>query len=393
MDPTTTVVLMTLNLAVTGTLVALVARRSAEQRPLMQCAASTGLFALAYIVRLALGIGSAAPVVVLADALMVFAAALFLRGQRQYMGRPVPALRRLLLLCVLFGLAHAALTALAGQAVRHLSLNTALGALYVAMAFSAFQGQRRLPPAERPAQRLMLLTAGLLGLATLARAGDASWRGVEPLFSGPTAQGYYALSSICILLMGPSVLWWMFTRLNEQLRQLATHDPLTGALNRNGLAQALRRHFTVREPLPLAWLMLDLDHFKRVNDTLGHRAGDQLLQAVARALLDHVRAGDFVARLGGEEFLVGVIDPPGGRAEPQAERLREAVAALHFAPGKGERWPCTVSIGVSQTFQSEPDWEAALRQADAALYAAKTGGRDRVVAAGWSLQAQPSSCF
>jgi diguanylate cyclase (GGDEF)-like protein len=393
MDPTTVVVLMMLNLAVSGALVALVASRSREQRPLLQCAASTGLFAVAYAVRLALGIGTAQPVAVLADAVMVFAAALYLRGQRHYMGIAPPALPRVLALCALFGLAHALLTALAGQAARHVSLNTALGTLYLCMAFSAWQGQRTLTPAERPAQGLMLVTASALGLATLLRAADAAWRGVDPLFSGPTAQAYYGLSSICILLMGPAVLWWMFTRLNEQLRQLATHDPLTGALNRNGLAQALRRHFTAREPMPLAWLMLDLDHFKRVNDTLGHRAGDRLLQAVARALLEHVRVGDFVARLGGEEFLVGVIDPPGGRAEPLAERLRAAVAALHVAPAGGERWPCTVSIGVSQVFTREVDWEAALRRADASLYAAKTGGRNRVVAGTSQLEPQPSNCF
>lgn len=381
MDPTTTVILMTLNLAVTGGLVALVARRSAGQRPLLQCAASTGLFAVAYIVRLALGMDTGRPEVLLADALMFFAAALFLRGQRQYMGRPMPPMRQVVLACALFGLAHATLAVLAGQTARHISLNAALGGLYLSMAFSAWQGRRELTLAERPAQRLMLLTAGLLGTATLARVVVAAGHGVEPLFNGPAAQAYYALSSICILLMGPSVLWWMFTRLNEQLRQLATHDPLTGVLNRNGLVQALQQHFRAREPAPLAWLMLDLDHFKRVNDTLGHRGGDRLLQAVARALMDHVRSGDFVARLGGEEFLVGVVDPPAGSAEQLAERLRAAVAALPFADAAGGRWPCSVSIGVSPAFLREAEWEPALRQADTALYAAKAGGRNRVALA------------
>jgi hypothetical protein len=164
MDPNTVIVPMMLNLAVTGALVALVARRSLEQRPLLQCAASTGLFAVAYAVRLALGIGTAQPVAVVVDAVMVFAAALYLRGQRQYVGRPPPALARVLLLCALFGVGHAVLTALAGQSARHVSLNTALGTLYACMAFTAWQGQRSLTPAERPAQRLMLATAGVLGL-------------------------------------------------------------------------------------------------------------------------------------------------------------------------------------------------------------------------------------
>lgn len=110
-------------------------------------------------------------------------------------------------------------------------------------------------------------------------------------------------------------------------------------------------------------------------------------------LQKHLRVGEFLARLGGEEFLVGVIDPPGGRAEPLAERLRAAVAALDVAPSGGERWPCTVSIGVSQVFAHEAEREAALRRADASLHAAKTGGRNRVVAGTSKLEAQPSSCF
>jgi diguanylate cyclase (GGDEF)-like protein len=379
MDPTTAVVLMTLNLAVTGALVALVARHNPRQRPLLQCAASTGLFSLAFGLRLSLGLGGGNPWALLADAVMVFAAALFLRGQRQFMQRPVWRLRRVLAAALAFAAVHVVATAWGGQQVRHVLLNGALAALYLAMAHAAWRGQQGLAAFERPAQRLMMGTALVLGIATALRAGDALLRGVEPLFTGPTAQLYYALSSICILLMGPSVLWWMFTRLTDELHRLATHDPLTGALNRNGLVQAMRRHFALRQVPPLVWLMLDLDHFKRVNDTLGHGSGDQLLKAVARTLLQHVRAEDVVARLGGEEFLVGVVGPGPGLAEALAERLRAAVAALPFSGPDGKPWPCSVSIGVSPPFLHAADWETALRIADDALYAAKAAGRDRVV--------------
>lgn len=382
MDPTTAVVLMTLNLAVTGALVALVARHNPSQRPLLQCAASTGLFALAFVLRLSLGLGGASPWALLADTVMIFAAALFLRGQRQFMHRPVWPLGRVLAAALAFGAVHVLATLLAGQQLRHVLLNGALATLYLAMALQAWHGQRELAAFERPAQRLMAGTAIVLGGATALRAADALLRGVEPLFSGPTAQLYYALSSICILLMGPSVLWWMFTRLTDELHRLATHDPLTGALNRNGLVQALRRHFGLRQVPPLVWLMLDLDHFKRVNDTLGHRSGDKLLQAVAQALMQHVRAEDLVARLGGEEFLVGVVGPGPGLAEALAERLRAAVAELPFAGftgPDGKPWRCSVSIGVSPPFVQASEWETALRIADDALYAAKAAGRDRVV--------------
>ena len=379
MDPTTTVVLMTLNLAVTGALVALVARQQPSQRPLLQCAASTGLFALAFGVRLSLGLDAGHPLALLPDTLMVIAAGLFLRGQRQFLALGAPGLGTLLAAGLAWGLLHALATTAFGQPLRHMSLNTSLGLLYLAMAWHAGVAARRLSPIEVPAQRLMLVVGAVLGSATLLRAVDAGLRGVETLFAGPTAQAYYALSSICILLMGPSVLWWMFTRLTSELHRLATQDALTGVLNRNGLSQALRRHFAARQPAPVAWLMLDLDHFKRVNDSLGHGSGDRLLQAVAATLQAHVRGADLVARLGGEEFLVGVIAPTPGLAEALAERLRAAVAALPFAGPDGRPWPCSVSIGVSPPFADGTAWERALRQADDALYAAKAGGRNRVV--------------
>jgi diguanylate cyclase (GGDEF)-like protein len=379
MDPTTTVVLMTLNLAVTGGLVALVARQQASQRPLLQCAASTGLFAVAFGVRLTLGLNAAHPLALLPDTLMIIAAGLFLRGQRQFMALAVPRLGTLVAAGVGWGLLHAMATAGFGQPLRHVSLNGALGLLYLAMAWHAGMATRHVTAMEVPSHRLMLVVGGVLGTATLLRATDAALRGVDTLFAGPTAQAYYALSSICILLMGPSVLWWMFARLTSELHRLATQDPLTGVLNRNGLSQALRRHFAARQPAPVVWLMLDLDHFKRVNDTLGHGSGDRLLQAVAATLQTHVRGADLVARLGGEEFLVGVIAPTPGLAEALAERLRAAVAALPFNGPDGRPWPCSVSIGVSPPFADGTAWERALRQADDALYAAKAGGRNRVV--------------
>lgn len=385
MDPTTTVVLMTLNLAVTGALVALVAWQQPSQRPLLQCAASTGLFALAFGVRLSLGLDAGHPLALAPDTLMITAAGLFLRGQRQFMQLAVPGLGTLAAAGLGWGLLHAMATATFGQTLRHISLNGSLGLLYLAMAGQAGLAARRFTPTEVPSQRLMLVVASVLGSATLLRALDAGLRGVDTLFAGPTAQAYYALSSICILLMGPSVLWWMFTRLTSELHRLATHDPLTGVLNRNGLAQALRRHFAARQPTPVVWLMLDLDHFKRVNDNLGHGSGDRLLRAVAATLQAQVRGVDLVARLGGEEFLVGVVAPAPGLAEALAERLRAAVAALPstlpFNGPDGRPWPCSVSIGVSAAFAEGTAWEHALREADDALYAAKAGGRNRVVMA------------
>jgi diguanylate cyclase (GGDEF)-like protein len=380
MDPRTAVVLMTLNLVVTGALIASIARRTADERPLLYCGASTGLFALAFTLRLALGLDSAHPLVLLADATMVLAASLFIHGQRRYLLRQAAPVRPWLLLAAAFGIVQALVTLLLGQQARHIGLNTALATCYLTMAANAGLGLRLLPAAEHAAQRLMFGTATVLGGATALRALDAAVRGVDTLFVGPTAQAYYALSSICILLMGPSVLWWLFVRLNHQLQQLAIHDALTGALNRNGLVQAVRRHFAAREVRPLVWMLADIDHFKQVNDRHGHAAGDRLLQAVARALMGQVRGADFVARLGGEEFVVAASGLTAAQALALAERLRSEVGALELTLPAGGPLRCTVSVGVSPPFDSAAAWEAALQSADAALYSAKAAGRNRVQA-------------
>ncbi len=381
MDLRTAVVLMMLNLATTGALVALVARRNQSQHPLLYCGASTGLFALGYALRLSLGLASDSPWVLPGDVLMVLACVLFLHGQRRFMHRQDGGLGRTLMPVALYAVVHTALVSLGGQVARHVSLNAALATLYLAMAFTAWQGQRTLPEAERPPQRLMTVMAGTLGLITALRMVDALVRGVEPLFQGPTAQAYYGLSSICVLLMCPAMLWWMFMRMNDQLRQMATHDPLTGALNRNGLVQAVRRHFAARTPVPLVWLMADIDHFKRVNDGHGHAVGDQLLKAVAQSLMTHVRGADFVARLGGEEFLVALAGLTQTQALELANRLRTEVAALQLALSDGKILGTTISLGVSRAFLQADDWETALQGADSALYGAKAAGRNQAALA------------
>jgi diguanylate cyclase (GGDEF)-like protein len=216
---------------------------------------------------------------------------------------------------------------------------------------------------------------------TAARALGAVTLGVAPLFAGLPAQLYYAYSTVVTVVLGPTLLWMVFLRLNDRLAQLATHDPLTGLLNRNGLDEALQRHFGARPPQALVLCQLDIDHFKRINDTHGHAAGDAVLRRVAHTLAAQVRAGDVVARLGGEEFLVGVSGADRAQAVALAERLRAAVAQQAHPLGGSDGLHCTVSIGVSQVFHARGDWETALRDADAALYQAKQGGRNRVVAA------------
>jgi diguanylate cyclase (GGDEF)-like protein len=161
------------------------------------------------------------------------------------------------------------------------------------------------------------------------------------------------------------------TRRVEDLRRSSLTDPLTGLGNR----RALDTHI----PIGLfSLLSLDLDHFKAVNDTFGHAAGDHVLSQVSSVISSSVRGGDSVYRLGGEEFLVVLPHANAQRAQHVAERIRVAVAGLDLT-GQAPGGSMTVSIGVTTAEDGdEATFAETLKLADNALYASKTGGRNRV---------------
>jgi diguanylate cyclase (GGDEF)-like protein len=162
------------------------------------------------------------------------------------------------------------------------------------------------------------------------------------------------------------------------LAHQALHDPLTGLPNRalllDRLAQAAAR--AGRDPAPLALLFLDLDEFKLVNDTLGHRAGDDLLKGVANRLVAVVRPGDTVARFGGDEFVVLCENMPG---EAQAVDLAERIADVLGRPVTifGRELRVTASIGIVLADAGLVTADDLLRYADIAMYQAKEQGRNR----------------
>ncbi len=169
----------------------------------------------------------------------------------------------------------------------------------------------------------------------------------------------------------------------RELYESSVRDPLTGVSNRRHFDERLRAavSFGVRHKTDLVLLMLDLDHFKRVNDTLGHPAGDQVLKSVSRVARGAIRTEDVLGRYGGEEFTVLApgIDVKGGAA--LGERLRALVEGTSV-PWEGKAVRVTVSIGVATLATSgrTPDAQRLLRDADACLYQAKAQGRNRVVA-------------
>jgi two-component system cell cycle response regulator len=160
--------------------------------------------------------------------------------------------------------------------------------------------------------------------------------------------------------------------------EMALIDPLTGLYNHRYLMRHLRSQLDSGQPGPLAVMMIDVDHFKLVNDRHGHGAGDRALQAVAAALRANTRAIDIVARYGGEEFVVVMPATDRDNAASAGERLRAAVDALVFEPERGRRCHLTVSIGTACTQPGPCTPESLLLVADRALYDAKRAGRNTV---------------
>ncbi len=174
--------------------------------------------------------------------------------------------------------------------------------------------------------------------------------------------------------------------LNRQLGLSAASDPLTRLANRRAFESRLEDEIerARRYHQPLSLLVLDLDHFKAINDTYGHAAGDEVLKAVASSLGRSIRKVDLAARYGGEEFVVIVPMTPAAGALVLAERLRALVAEERVTvstEGGAQSIAVTVSIGVA-ALESGQGAEAFFTAADGALYSAKHGGRNRVVVAG-----------
>lgn len=160
--------------------------------------------------------------------------------------------------------------------------------------------------------------------------------------------------------------------------ELASRDPLTGVSNRYALNGSIAREVELahRQDLPLAVLVIDIDHFKRFNDSYGHTFGDDVLVAVSQTIANTIRRSDLLFRFGGEEFVVLASHTTEQGAMLLAERIRENIAALHTVRGRDAA--ITVSVGVARLDPKESA-EAFFGRADKALYTAKRNGRNRSV--------------
>ena len=177
----------------------------------------------------------------------------------------------------------------------------------------------------------------------------------------------------------------------EESQRLATTDGLTSLLNRRAFSEIVGRELQRcdRCSTPASLLLLDLDHFKVINDTRGHAAGDAVLAAIGKLLRAEARPYDVIARWGGEEFVVALPGADAAGARSSAERLRIAIAQLVVRDGAGEPIPLTASIGVAERRSHEP-LDVTVDRADRAMYCAKIGGRNRVCLAESEPAAEPA---
>ncbi len=168
----------------------------------------------------------------------------------------------------------------------------------------------------------------------------------------------------------------------KQRHEQAMVDVLTGVPNRLAYEDRLAHEYAQwkRYQTPLTLMVADIDRFKQINDSYGHRAGDRALRLIARLLKQALRETDFMARYGGEEFVILLTQTSGQTAVDVAEKLRAAVERTEFNDGDA-RTPITLSIGFS-SFRASDGPEEVFARADSALYRAKAGGRNQVCGAG-----------
>lgn len=302
-------------------------------------------------------------------------ALLVMLGLRVFLGAPLRC-RGSVVFTAAVSVAALALVLATGHLWASLSLTLLASALLTAPAMRAAQQAWRAQPGFP-----MLLMATALAVSAgveLARACVMlPW--VVPdraLATQYNAWGLLATIGL-VIAQGLAMLLLLQDRALRRIEQLIEVDVLTGLLNRRGFDERLRRLLQRGAAQPPVLALLDVDHFKRINDTHGHAVGDAVLSGIGERLRETLRPFDLAVRLGGEEFAVIWAQAEPGDEARLGERLREAVGTAAFPTAAGPL-AVTVSVGVARARGANEAPEAVFSRADAALYDAKRAGRDRV---------------
>jgi diguanylate cyclase (GGDEF)-like protein len=233
---------------------------------------------------------------------------------------------------------------------------------------------------------VVLGTNGLIGVSNLLRVTIAvlTPQAIVPLHIPSTLNMFMIYMTMGVAaVFNFMFLFLIVLRLLRRLTVLVQRDALTGLYNRRAMEQMLDRAWSRwrRMAEPFTVVSVDLDHFKTINDTWGHHAGDEVLKAAAGKLVANLRAVDVVGRVGGEEFLAVLEGCPAATSTLTAERLRQAIGAEKVTVDEKVQVAVTASVGVATVSPADSDLGQMLRRSDAALYRAKREGRNRVCVA------------
>lgn len=379
MESSTVAVVLALTLACTGGMFLVISHQIRGRSGMATFALGLALFGLVFAIPKQVDLHASLVTGVLFDALAVAAVLLLRRGLQRYMQRADFSWKTLALTLAAFVVVSAGARLAWGQIGRELALDLTLALLFGWLSYGTARDAHRDNPLLRLPLVLLATVLAVLGLLSLGQAVVALR---SPLPAAPSAGDaiYEAVLMLSALLLGPALLWLHTLQLTRQLEELAMRDPLTRLLNENGFDEMLRRHFARRQHEPVVLMHVDVDGFARVNNLHGEAAGDDVLRMIALALESALRADDFVARVGGEEFIVGCVSAEVGKAAVLGERLRAAVAAVQtgFTEGSGHL-RVTVSIGLSRPFGDMDQWRHAWEEAEVSLQAAKDAGANCVV--------------
>ncbi len=346
-------------------------------------AAGNLLLALAYILQLLEGGPAWSAMSVVNHTLTLAAPIAFWLGAMRFFGRQVRLWRTLLIFFAAYGIAQCLVQWSAGPSARYAMLAAMASVLFFAMTITVIYGVRTFAKDLYGEMFFFAFLIGGICILNALKFLKIVDGGLDALHMDSRFQMiFYIYMSTLATIVPPSIVWLVLRRLTDSLRNMAARDPMTDLLNRRGLLEALTQAFNSRNAGPARLLLLDVDHFKRINDSHGHQAGDEVICQVADILRSTVRRGDLTGRIGGEEFVAVFLDAEADRVIHLAERLRASVESQAIkVTGSDSVLRCTVTIGVSPPFHGAHELEDALRQADIALYRGKAAGRNRIESA------------
>ncbi|MDD0842565.1 GGDEF domain-containing protein [Pseudomonas sp. Gutcm_11s] len=338
------------------------------------------LLGTAYILQLLGGPAGWGVMSVINHTLTLCAPVAYVLGALRFFDRPTSVWRPLLALAGGYTLAQVLVQWALGSEARHALLAGSCATLFLAMMVGVLYAGRTVAKDLRAEMVVFAVLIGGICVLNAAKLVMILSGGMAALDLNTSFQRtFYIYMSFLGTVLPPCAVWLVLRRLTDELRSMAAHDPLTRLLNRRGLMDGLDAHFRSRTAGPAHLLIVDIDHFKSINDTHGHKVGDLVLCHVAQVLKANARQGDLICRLGGEEFAIISLDTDRAGVLQLAERTRAAIE--HSAvPGASPTRPlrCSVTIGVSNEFSSAQALDESMQQADAALYRGKASGRNRV---------------